>query len=156
MADEFTPPFATVAVPARHGSAFKPFGGIERGKLKVSGKLRIFGDVMTHDAHCETCGSLLYSIVSEGTRAHVTYGTLIDAPTLEPTAHIFVGSKAPWYTIRDALPQYPEFPPECACRPSVCRKLFVNTGSAVSLGRVADQARFAVATCGGQLGGRGA
>jgi hypothetical protein len=94
------------------GSAFKPFGGIERGKLEVSGKLRIFGDVMTHDAHCETCGSLLYSIVSEGTRAHVTYGTLIDAPTLEPTAHIFVGSKAPWYTIRDALPQYPEFPPE--------------------------------------------
>lgn len=94
------------------GSAFKPFGGIERGKLEVSGKLRIFGDVMTHDAHCETCGSLLYSIVSEGTRAHVTYGTLIDAPTLEPTAHIFVGSKARWYTIRDALPQYPEFPPE--------------------------------------------
>jgi len=93
------------------GSAFKPFGGIERSKLKVSGKLRIFGDVMTHDAHCRTCGSLLYSIVSEGTRAHVTYGTLIDAPTLEPTAHIFVGSKAPWYTIRDSLPQYPEFPP---------------------------------------------
>jgi len=93
------------------GSAFKPFGGIERSKLEVSGKLRIFGDAMTHDAHCETCGSLLYSIVSKGTRAHVTYGTLIDAPTLEPTAHIFVGSKAPWYTIRDALPQYPEFPP---------------------------------------------
>jgi len=94
------------------GSAFKPFGGIERAKLKVtSGKLKIYGDVMTHDAHCRVCGSLLYSIVREGTTAHVTYGTLIDAPTLEPTAHIFVGSKAPWYTIRDKLPQHEEFPP---------------------------------------------
>jgi hypothetical protein len=25
--------------------------------------------------------------------------------------HIFVGSKAPWHEITDALPQYPEFPP---------------------------------------------
>ena len=55
------------------GSAFKPFGGIERAKLEVTqGTIRIFGDVMTHDAHCKNCGSLLYSIVQEGTRAHVT------------------------------------------------------------------------------------
>jgi len=93
------------------GSAFKPFGGIERAKLKVEGALKIYGDVMTHNAHCKVCGSLLYSIVNQGTTAHVTYGTLIDAPTLEPTAHIFVGSKAPWYTIRDGLPQHEEFPP---------------------------------------------
>jgi hypothetical protein len=96
------------------GSAFKPFGGIERAKLAVTrGKdhLRIFGDVMTHDAHCRACGSLLYSVVSEGTRVHVTYGTLADAPKLAPQAHIFVSSKAPWYTIRDSLPQHPEFPP---------------------------------------------
>jgi hypothetical protein len=96
------------------GSAFKPFGGIERGKLAVTrGKdhLRIFGDVMTHDAHCRACGSLLYSVVGEGTRVHVTYGTLVDAPTLQPQAHIFVGSKAPWYTIRDSLPQHADFPP---------------------------------------------
>jgi hypothetical protein len=94
------------------GSAFKPFGGIERAKLKVTrGKLKIYGDVMTHDAHCRVCGSLLYSIVREGSTAHVTYGTLIDAPTLGPTAHIFVGSKAPWYTILDKLPQFEEFPP---------------------------------------------
>ncbi len=93
------------------GSAFKPFGGSVRAKLKVEGNLKIYGDVMTHDAHCKVCGSLVYSIVNEGTMAHVTYGTLLDPPTLEPTAHIFVGSKAPWYTIRDTLPQYPDFPP---------------------------------------------
>ena len=38
--------------------------------------MEIYGDVMAHDAHCRTCGSLLYSIVQEGTMAHVTYGTL--------------------------------------------------------------------------------
>jgi hypothetical protein len=94
------------------GSAFKPFGGIERQKLKVTqGNVRIHGDVMTHDAHCRICGSLLYSIVQEGTMAHVTYGTLLDVPTLAPQAHIFVGSKAPWHEIGDSLPRHDGFPP---------------------------------------------
>ena len=35
-------------------------------------------------------------------------GTLIDDPTIRPTKHIFVGSKAPWFTITDDLPQYQE------------------------------------------------
>jgi hypothetical protein len=93
------------------GSAFKPFGGIERAKLEVSGgTIRIYGDVMTHDAHCKICGSLLYSIVQEGTMAHVTYGTLIDPPSLAPQVHIHVASKAPWDRILDDLPQHAEFP----------------------------------------------
>jgi hypothetical protein len=33
-------------------------------------------------------------------------GTLVDAPTIRPSAHIFVGSKAPWHEIEDDLPQY--------------------------------------------------
>jgi hypothetical protein len=31
-------------------------------------------------------------------------GTLIDKPTLTPTAHMFPGSKAPWHEILDDLP----------------------------------------------------
>jgi hypothetical protein len=38
-------------------------------------------------------------------------GTLIDDPTIRPTHHIFVGSKAPWFTIADDLPQYEEHVP---------------------------------------------
>ena len=94
------------------GSAFKPFAGIERGKLNVTlGKesLLIFGEQNAHDVHCPKCGSLLYSIVREGAYAHVTLGTLVDTPTIRPTAHIFVGSKAPWYSITDHLPQHEEF-----------------------------------------------
>ncbi|MBC8025473.1 MAG: hypothetical protein H7Y89_05755 [Steroidobacteraceae bacterium] len=60
-------------------------------------------------------GSLLYSVVSEGTRVHVTSGTLVDAPTLEPQEHTLVGSKAPWYTIRDSLLQHAALPPADAC-----------------------------------------
>jgi hypothetical protein len=32
--------------------------------------------------------------------------SLADAPTIRPTQHIFVGSKAPWFAITDDLPQY--------------------------------------------------
>jgi len=94
------------------GSAFKPFAGIERAKLSVTegaDKLMIFGDVNGHDAHCKSCGSLLYSVVRDGAFVHVAMGTLTNDPGIRPTAHIFVGSKAPWFTITDDLPQYEEF-----------------------------------------------
>jgi hypothetical protein len=64
VADEFTYALICHCSQCRRatGSAFKPFGGIERAKLEVvSGRVRIFGDVMTHDAHCKTCGSLQHA-----------------------------------------------------------------------------------------------
>jgi hypothetical protein len=91
------------------GSAFKPFAGIERGKLRVTkgpGGLLIFGEKDAHDAHCKVCGSLLYSVVRDGGYVHVAMGTLVDDPSIRPTDHIFVGSKAPWFTITDDLPQH--------------------------------------------------
>src|SRR3981081_3341847 len=48
------------------GSAFKPFAGIERGKLGITKGLddrMIFGDENANDTHCRRCGSLLYSVV---------------------------------------------------------------------------------------------
>jgi len=91
------------------GSAFKPFGGILRGQFQVTqgeDQLMRYGEPQGHDARCKVCGSLLYSIVREGEYVHVALGSLTDAPTLRPTAHIFTGSKAPWYTICDDLPQH--------------------------------------------------
>jgi len=93
------------------GSAFKPFAGIEREKFVVTKgeeARMIFGDDNGHDAHCARCGSLLYSLVRDGAWVHVAMGTLLDDPSIRPTAHIFVGSKAPWFTITDGLPQYEE------------------------------------------------
>lgn len=95
------------------GAAFKSFAGIERDKLALTAghdDLLIFGDAAhAHDVHCGKCGSLLYSVVREGAYVHVTLGTLLDSPAIRPGAHIFVGSKAPWFTITDALPQHDEF-----------------------------------------------
>jgi hypothetical protein len=91
------------------GSAFKPFAGIERDRLRVSkgeDSLMIFGEENGHDAHCKVCGSLLYSVVRDGAYVHVAMGTLVDDPSIRPAEHIFVGSKAPWFTITDDLPQY--------------------------------------------------
>jgi len=94
------------------GSAFKPFAGIARDQLMVThgeDHLLLYGETSAHDAHCGTCGSLLYSVVREGAFVHVTLGTLVDDPSIRPSAHIFVGSKAPWHTITDDLPQHQEF-----------------------------------------------
>jgi hypothetical protein len=69
----------------------------------------IFGNPnAAHDTHCKACGSLLYSVVREGAFVHIAMGTLVDEPSIRPTAHIFVGSKARWFTITDNLPQYDE------------------------------------------------
>jgi hypothetical protein len=96
------------------GAAFKPTAGIARGKLRLTRGLKRraihgeAGEEGAHDVHCAACGSLLYSVVREGAWAHVAMGTLIDAPAIRPTRHIFVASKAPWFEITDKLPQYAE------------------------------------------------
>jgi hypothetical protein len=91
------------------GSAFKPFAGISRAKLSIvagDDNVMIYGDDAGRDAHCRRCGSSLYSVVRDGAYVHVAMGTLVDDPSIRPRAHIFVGSKAPWFSITDDLPQY--------------------------------------------------
>jgi hypothetical protein len=95
------------------GAAFKPFAGIEREKLELTAggdALLLFGDEAGNHTRCAACGALLYSVVRDGAYVHVALGTLVDAPSIRPTAHIYVGSKAPWYEITDDLPQFDELP----------------------------------------------
>lgn len=95
------------------GSAFKPLAGINASRFAIIGgedDLLRFGDDQGHDAHCRSCGSLLYSLVREKQYVHVAMGTLLDEPTIRPTMHIFVGSKAPWFEITDQLPQFAGLP----------------------------------------------
>jgi hypothetical protein len=97
---------------ATTGSAFKPLAGIEREKLEVTDgadKLMIVGNDLLNDVRCASCGSFLFSVVREGAYVHVGMGSLIDTPRIRPTAHIFVGSKAPWFEIADGLPQFEEY-----------------------------------------------
>ena len=96
---------------AATGSAFKAFAGIERSKLELTDgadALLIRGDDEGNDTRCASCGSLLFSVVREGEYVHVAMGSLVDAPSIRPSEHIYVGSKAPWYEITDDLPQNEE------------------------------------------------
>jgi hypothetical protein len=93
------------------GSAFKPFAGIEREKLEVADGadgLLLVGEEDANDTRCAACGSLLFSVVRDGAYVHVALGSLVDVPSIRPTSHIFVGSKAPWHEISDDLPQFEE------------------------------------------------
>lgn len=98
---------------ATTGSAFLPWGEIEPGKLTVTkgadSLLRVGDPDGHHATRCGTCFSLLFWTGYEG-RIRVPYGTLSDAPTLKPSAHMFVGSKASWHEILDDLPQHDGYP----------------------------------------------
>lgn len=96
---------------AATGTAFKSFAGIERAKLAITrgdDSLMIVGDKDENHTRCAVCGSLLYSVVRDGGYVHVAMGSLADAPSITPSEHIYVGSKAPWYEITDDLPQREE------------------------------------------------
>jgi hypothetical protein len=101
---------------ATTGSAFLPWGEIEREKLQVTkgaASLMLVGEEgEDHEMRCRVCWSLLYwtRTARESVYVRVPYGTLIDEPTLKPMAHMFVGSKASWYEILDDLPQHDEYP----------------------------------------------
>ena len=95
------------------GSAFKAFAGIERKRLELTAgrdRLLVYGDEDANHTRCAACGSLLFSVVRGGAYVHVALGSLVDAPSVRPTAHIFVGSKAPWFEITDDLPRFEELP----------------------------------------------
>jgi hypothetical protein len=97
---------------AATGSAFKPFAGVEREKVEITDgldTLLVVGDEGANHTRCRACGSLLFSVVRDGQYVHVAMGSLLGAPSIRPTKHIFVGSKAPWFEITDDLPQFDEF-----------------------------------------------
>jgi hypothetical protein len=97
---------------AATGSAFKAMAGIEREKLEFTrgqDALLIVGAEDENHTRCAACGSLLFSVVRDGAYVHVALGSLVDAPSIRPTKHIFVGSKAPWFEITDDLPQFDEY-----------------------------------------------
>jgi hypothetical protein len=58
---------------------------------------------------CGRCGSTVPNEPVEG-RVFLPLGNLDGDPGLRPFGHIFVGSKAPWYEIADALPQFETLP----------------------------------------------
>jgi hypothetical protein len=50
-------------------------------------------------------------VVEERQLVLVPAGLLDDDPGVQPSLHMFVGSKAPWWEIADAIPQFDEWVP---------------------------------------------
>jgi hypothetical protein len=63
-------------------------------------------------SHCSRCGSVGPTLLPEAGLAFAPAGNLEGDLELRPQAHMFVGSKAAWYTITDSLPQHAGMPPE--------------------------------------------
>lgn len=61
-------------------------------------------------AFCTRCGGKVPRVSPEAGWAVVPAGALDTDPGMRPQAHIFVGSKASWFDIRDTLPQFAEMP----------------------------------------------
>jgi len=98
------------------GSAFLPWGEIEAEKLRVTRGAetltRLGEDGADHEIRCSVCWTRVYwtRTAPEHAYVRIPYGTLVDEPSLKPMAHMFVGSKAPWYDILDDLPRHEAYP----------------------------------------------
>ena len=73
-----------------------------------------FGRVALNGECTKLCLKLLDAWAKHDPDAPLRYGialaTLDNDPGVRPAAHIFVSSKAPWFTITDDLPQFAERP----------------------------------------------
>jgi hypothetical protein len=63
-------------------------------------------------AFCSVCGSNVPVLEDEGRHVIIPAGVLDDDPLVRPVVHIHTASRAPWFAITDALPQFAEFPPD--------------------------------------------
>jgi len=98
-----------------HGSAFRTRASINTAQFSYTqGKEYIeryqSGENVTK-SFCSVCGSPLVSeYKNKPNILGLPLGGLDQSPGNSPEAHIFVGSKSPWYEITDDLPQHHTWP----------------------------------------------
>jgi len=61
---------------------------------------------------CATCGSRVPRQTKDTDIVMIPSGSLDDEAPIKPQARIFSGSRANWSCAGDALPAYPEYPPQ--------------------------------------------
>jgi len=91
-----------------HGTAFSTFAGVKARAFRwtrgEAGVRSFASSSALERTFCARCGTKLP--VRWQDEVQMPAGTLEGDPGIRPSKHIFVGSKAPWHTIRDALPQH--------------------------------------------------
>ena len=104
-----------------HGTPFATFFGVPREGFRflegADGVRSFASGAPGARAFCGRCGSVLPGAASEGPHVFVPAASVDGDPGVRPIAHIFVGSKAPWYEICDAALQFDTLPPGYALPP---------------------------------------
>ena len=99
-----------------HGTAFATYALSAPANFRLlgggDGIVRYASSPGFTRAFCGRCGSVVPEPGAAGDWVGIPIGSLDDDPGVRPIGHIFVGSKAPWYAIPDALPQFDAYPPD--------------------------------------------
>ncbi len=97
-----------------HGAAFATWAFVDPDQFRWSSGVEfVTGYHSSPDRErrfCRKCGSPLVA-THGGKVTEVVLGSVDGEPGVRPSEHIFVGSKATWYEIADALPQFEGWPP---------------------------------------------
>jgi len=99
-----------------HGTAFATFVGAPLAGYRLTAGANHIAEYPSspgsHRYFCRICGSTTPTVVKSMDMVFCPAGNLEGDLDVRPSAHYFVGSKAPWYEITDSLPQFVEYPPE--------------------------------------------
>lgn len=120
-----------------HGSLFATFVSAPIASFRFTQGEAVLGEYASSEqskrSFCSVCGSVAPIRAPEMGMVFAPAGNLEGELGIRPQSHIFVGSKAPWYTITDSLPQHETFPPPYEApgvqRPEVLPKPGVAQGS---------------------------
>ena len=93
-----------------HGAAFSTNSVVPADAFTITSGAGLVSEYQSspnrRKCFCSHCGSQLFiRRLDRPETIVVTLGTIDGDPQVRPGRHVFVGSKAPWYDIADALPQ---------------------------------------------------
>jgi hypothetical protein len=99
-----------------HSSAFRTRSAIRAEQVSWKSGIELIGRYSSSErtvrCFCTRCGTRLHSEYRDMPGLVGMPIALFDEdPGVRPEGHIFVGSKADWFTITDDLPQYEAMPP---------------------------------------------
>lgn len=121
-----------------HGAPFATFAAAPLGGFRWLSGQETLGEYASSKngkrLFCTVCGSVAPLLLSDWGLAVVPAGNLDGNAAIQVQAHLFVGSRAPWYSISDELPQHQEYPPDftgatAVPRPAVTPKPGFTLGS---------------------------
>ena len=94
-----------------HGAAFATFAGIATSGFRYLSGEDTVSTYASSDrlerVFCSICGAnILIAMIEEADAVYLCMGAVDGDPPRPEGYHIFVGSKAPWHEITDALKQF--------------------------------------------------